>query len=50
MEEIGKENNFVYIHTAHQFHLKENGQIQEDLESEEDALQTNFSRNRRVWR
>ena len=50
MKEIGKENNFVYIHTAHQFHLKQIGQIQEDLESEEDALQTNFSRNRRVLR
>lgn len=50
MEEIGKENNFVYVHTAHQFHLKQLGQIQEELESEADALQTNFSRNRRVLR
>ena len=50
MEEIGKENNFIYIHTAHQFHLKQVGEIQEELESEADALQTNFSRNRRVIR
>jgi len=50
MEQVGKENNFVYIHTAHQFHLKQNGQLQEELEPEEDALQTNFSRNRRVLR
>ncbi|MFK7980741.1 MAG: SulP family inorganic anion transporter [Saprospiraceae bacterium] len=50
MEEIGKENNFVYVHTAHLFHLKQNGQFQEDLEPEDDALQTNFSRNRRVLR
>ena len=48
MEEIGKENNFVYVHTAHQFHLKLNGHFHAELEPEEDALQTNFSRNRRV--
>lgn len=50
MEEIGKENQFVYIHTAHQKHLKQAGEIYEELEPEEDALQTNFSRNRRVLR
>ncbi|MEM6316935.1 MAG: solute carrier family 26 protein [Bacteroidota bacterium] len=50
MEEIGKENNFVYIHTAHQFHLKQMGEIHEEIASETDALQTNFSRNRRIIR
>ncbi len=48
MEEMGKENHFVYIHTAHQLHQNLKDAIDEEVPSEEDALQTNFSRNRRI--
>jgi len=50
MEEMGTENHFVYIHTAHQFHQNLNGSIKKEIPSEKDALQTNFSRNRRILR
>lgn len=48
MEEMGKENHFVYIHTAHQLHQNLKEAIDEASPSEADALQTNFSRNRRI--
>ncbi len=50
MEEMGEENHFVYIHTAHQLHQNLKNAIDQAVPSEADALQTNFSRNRRILR
>jgi SulP family sulfate permease len=48
MDEIGKENHFVYIHTAQQLHQNKIEGKNNPIEAETDALQTNFERNRRV--
>lgn len=48
MEEIGQDRQFVYIHTAYQFHQGKMEQTANQITPETDALQTNFSRNRRV--
>ncbi|MEM1120001.1 MAG: solute carrier family 26 protein [Bacteroidota bacterium] len=46
MKELGKENHFVYLYSAHQYHQKKAGNLGEELESNEDALQSNYIKKR----
>ena len=50
MDEIGKDNHFVYIQTAYQYHQEKMGQTTEQTKPEKDALQSNFARNRRTFK
>ncbi len=46
MAELGNENHFVYLYSAHKYHQKVAGNLSEKLESNEDALQSNYIKRR----
>jgi len=46
MNELGKENQFVYLYSAHKYHQKVAGNLKEELESNDDALQSNYIKKR----